>query len=211
MTESILAAARTVMQEHGVAALNLNEVARRVHLRPQSLAEYFPNKAALYDALLLQAFRMFRDGDEAANRNHTPGWVQIEEWFANRIKIALANPDRYHLAFDAPVPDYVPDVRVVELSREVLAGSRRMVSHAIAAGVIAPGLPVDRATDVLLALRRGLVAEQIGKRRLVAAGSTRFDDLVPIVMHMLKSAWAPAAASFAPQCAAATSERAAYE
>jgi AcrR family transcriptional regulator len=192
MVEAILAAARAVMQEHGVAALNLNEVARRVQLRPQSLAEYFPTKAAVYDALVLFAFDMLREGDEAAYRNHPAGWEQIEEWFANRLTMAVTNPDIYHLAFDAPVPDYVPTDRIVELSRELLAGSRQMVADAIAAGVMDPGMPTDQATDVLLALRRGLVAERLGKRRYIAPGS-RFDELLPAVMHMVKTAWTPAA------------------
>jgi AcrR family transcriptional regulator len=194
MIEAILAAARAVMQEHGVAALNLNEVARRVQLRPQSLAEYFPSKAAVYDALLLSAFDMLRQGDEAAYRNHPPGWEQIEEWFANRIAMAITNPDIYHLAFDAPVPDYVPPDRIVELSREVLAGARAMVSRAIEIGAIDPGMPTEQATDVLLSLRRGLVAERLGKRRYFAPGS-RFDELLPPVMHMVKTAWTPATGS----------------
>ncbi|MDP8908054.1 MAG: TetR family transcriptional regulator, partial [Chloroflexota bacterium] len=73
MAEAILAAARAVMQEHGVAALNLTEVARRVRLRPQSLAEYFPTKAAVYDALYERAFHLYREGDERAYRGHPPG------------------------------------------------------------------------------------------------------------------------------------------
>lgn len=75
MVEAIVAAARAVMREHGVAALTLNEVARRVRLRPQSLAEYFPSKAALYDALYEHAMTLFRAGDEAAYRDYPPGWT----------------------------------------------------------------------------------------------------------------------------------------
>ena len=107
MIDAILTAARAVMQEHGVAALNLNEVARRVRLRPQSLAEYFPSKAALYDTLVHQAMTIFREGDQAAYRDHPPGWTQIEAWFANRLALANDNPDLHHLGFDAPVPEDV--------------------------------------------------------------------------------------------------------
>ena len=193
MVEAILAAARAVMQEHGVAALNLNEVARRVRLRPQSLAEYFPTKAALYDELLLRAGALFREGDEAAFRDHPPGWAQVEAWFANRVALADANPDLHHLFFDAPAPDYVPAERVVAATREILAGSRRMVAEAVAAGAMAPGMPVERAADLLLSIRRGLVAERLGKRRFVEPGAGRFEGLVPDVIRVLRAAWAPAA------------------
>ncbi len=192
MIEAILAAARAVMQEHGVAALNLNEVARRVRLRPQSRAEYFSTKAALYDALYERAFALFLDGDERAYRDNPPGWAQVEAWFAHRVALADANPDLYHLVFDAPAPDYVPADRVVAASRDLLAGSRQMVAEATAAGAMAPGMPPERATDLLLALRRGLVAERLGKRRFVDPEEGRFEGLVPDAIRVLRTAWAPA-------------------
>lgn len=195
MVEAILAAARAVMQEHGVAALNLNEVARRVRLRPQSLAEYFSTKAALYDALYLRAYALFREGDEAAYRDHPPGLAQIEAWFANRIALADANPDLHHLVFDAPVPDYVAANRVIVEGRNLLAGTRRMVAQAFAAGALAPAMPVERAADLLLSIRRGLVAERLGKRQFVESGEGRFEGLVPDVIDILRAAWAPAAAA----------------
>ncbi len=191
MVEAILAAARAVMQEHGAAALNLTEVARRVRLRPQSLAEYFPTKAALYDVLYERAFALFREGDERAYRDHPVGWTQIETWFANRLALADANPDLYHLVFDAPAPDYLPAERVVATSRDLLAGSRRMVAEAVATGAMAPGMPIERATDLLLSIRRGLVAERLGKRRFVEPGADRFEGLVPDVIRLLQLAWRP--------------------
>src|SRR5260221_4315228 len=65
MKNAILEAARQVMREEGVVALNLQEVARRVGVRAPSLYEYFPGKMALYVALfrmgvLLYAERMNR-------------------------------------------------------------------------------------------------------------------------------------------------------
>jgi len=193
MVEAILDAARAVMREHGVAALNLNEVARRVRLRPQSLAEYFPSKAALYDELFMRASVLFREGDERAYEDHPPGWPQVEAWFANRIALADANPDLHHLCLDSPVPDYVPTERVVEATQELLAGARRMVAEAIAIGAMAPRMPEERATDLLLAVRHGLVAERLGKRRVVPPESDRFDALVPDAVHLLRAAWTPVA------------------
>lgn len=191
MVETILAAARAVMQEQGVAALNLNEVARRVRLRPQSLAEYFPTKMALYDALFLRAIAVFQEGDERAYRNHPPGWGQIEEWFANRIALADDNPDLHRLALDGSTPDYLPPDRVTQQTQILLEGARRMVSEAITAGAISPGMPVDHATDVLLSIRHGLVAERLGKRRFIPPQSDRFAELLPHVLRMVRTAWDP--------------------
>src|SRR6266567_1421463 len=64
MVAAILEAARAVMREEGVAALNLHEVARRVGLRTPSLYEYFPGKMALYDALYRFGIRRYAAGRE---------------------------------------------------------------------------------------------------------------------------------------------------
>src|SRR3954467_13941187 len=60
MVASILEAARAVMRERGVDDLSLREVARRVSMQAPSLYEYFPSKMALYDALFLVGFRLFK-------------------------------------------------------------------------------------------------------------------------------------------------------
>lgn len=192
MVEAIVAAARAVMQERGVAALNLNEVARRVRLRPQSMAEYFPSKSALYDALYLRAYELFRAGDHAAYGAHPPGWDQIAAWFANRIDLADANPDLYHLVFDAPAPDYVAAERVLAGARDLLAGTRRMVAEAMAAGSMDPAMSVERAADLLLAFRRGLVAERLGKRQFFDPAEARFEGQAPDAIRVLRAAWEPA-------------------
>src|SRR5260370_4387712 len=62
MMAAILDAARVVMREEGVAALNLHEVARRVGLRTPSLYEDFPGQMALYDALYRFGIRQYAAG-----------------------------------------------------------------------------------------------------------------------------------------------------
>jgi AcrR family transcriptional regulator len=193
MVELILSASRSIMQEHGVAALNLNEVARRVHLKPQSLAEYFSSKAALYGELQLRALHLFLEGDRRAYEQHEPGWKQIEAWLSNRFALAIANPDLYHLAFDAPIPDYQPLVDINDTARAVLDEAGRMVNDAVATGVMEPGMPPERALDLLLAIRHGLIAERIGKQAFIADQPRRFSDLIPEVMRLLRAAWAPTA------------------
>jgi hypothetical protein len=160
----------------------------------------------MYDELVCRALIMIREGDEAAYREHPRGWTQIEAWFANRTAIALEHPDYFHLTFDVPVPDYEPPARAMEHKRVILAGSRQMVAETIAAGIIDPGISVEQATDILLAMRRGLVAERLGKQKSVGAGSTRFAGLLPVAIDMIKTAWAPA-----PNPAASPSEAAPSE
>ena len=125
MIETIIGVAREVMQERGVAALILNEVARRVRMRPQSLVGNFPNNTALNDELVYRALFMVLEGDEAAYREHPRGWAQIEAWFADRTAIALEHPDYFHRACDVPAPDYDPPARV-EARRTSMPPPRRL-------------------------------------------------------------------------------------
>ena len=55
--EEILDTALLVMAEHGVAGLNLSEVAARIGLRQPSLYSYFPSRLAVYDAPFQRGMR----------------------------------------------------------------------------------------------------------------------------------------------------------
>ena len=71
MIQAISEAARAVMREEGVAALNLHEVARRVQLRTPSLYTYFPGKMALYDALYQLGLRLYIERSQQLDRHPT--------------------------------------------------------------------------------------------------------------------------------------------
>src|SRR5918999_5092305 len=95
---AILDAARAVMRERGVAGLSLREVARRVSMQAPSLYEYFPGKAALYDALFLAGFRRFRARMERDVEAAGPAfWDQIGAHFAAYRGFAREHPELYQL------------------------------------------------------------------------------------------------------------------
>src|SRR5579859_186214 len=132
--DAILAAARAVMQEQGAAALNLNEVARRLGVSGQALAKYFPNKAALYDALFLLGHRLFREADEEVWRATAPDWGRIRRWFERRFALACAHPDLYTLIWGGGVPGFAPSEASQEDIRLMLTGVRAGIGAVIAAG-----------------------------------------------------------------------------
>lgn len=191
MIANILAAARAIMREQGVAALNLNEVARRLQMRAPSLYEYFPSKAALYDALYLHAITLFAETDTRVWETHPPGWGRIQAWFEARLSLAMEQPDLYHLVYDAPVPGFAPGDAGTAVALQIGVDAERAVAELIDAGVIAPGLPPDRARDFLLALRHGMIAETLGKKAITPPIAHRFASLVPVVMGVLQAAWDP--------------------
>src|SRR5579859_1757320 len=160
--EAILTAAREIMRRDGVAALNLNEVARLVGMQTPSLYKYFSSKFALYDALFRMGVRLFSESEERVWGSSQPIWERIQAWFETRLFLAQEHSDLYHLVFDNPVPGFVPSQESLEESSKIRIPGMQAIRAAIDAGSIATPLPPDRVFDLLLAMRRGIIAEYLG-------------------------------------------------
>jgi AcrR family transcriptional regulator len=189
--EAILTAAREIMRRDGVAALNLNEVARLVGMQTPSLYKYFSSKFALYDALFRMGVRLFRESEERIWGSSQPIWERIQVWFESRLLLAQEQPDLYHLVFENPVPGFVPSEESLEEARKVRLPGMQAITTAIDAGSIASPLPPERVFDLLLAMRRGIIAEHLGKETHLPKGDERFRSLVPEILALLQAAWAP--------------------
>jgi AcrR family transcriptional regulator len=191
MSAAILDAARAIMREDGAGALNLNDLARWVNLTTPALYSYFPNKMAIYDTLYRQTIASLRERDGAIWQRYEPGWDLIRAWFATRLEFALEHPELYHLCFSSPVPGFEPSPESVAETQKQVALIRDGVNRLIDAGVIDPGIPAERARDLLLAVRHGIVAERVGKANVVPADSSRFENLIDDALSVLKAAWTP--------------------
>lgn len=191
VTEAILTAAREIMRRDGVAALNLNEVARLVGMQTPSLYKYFSSKFALYDTLFRMGVRLFRESEERVWGSSQPIWERIQVWFETRLFLAQEHLDLYHLVFDNPVPGFVPSEESLQESRKVRLPGMQAIRAAIDDGSIATPSPPERVFDLLLAMRRGIIAEQLGKETHLPMGDERFRSLIPEVLALLKAAWTP--------------------
>jgi AcrR family transcriptional regulator len=189
--DAIVATARSVMREQGVAALNLNEVARRLDVSGQALAKYFPNKAALYDELFLRGHRLFREREQTVLQTTAPNWGRIYQWFRIRLDLACEHPDLYNLIWGDSVRGYAHSTAVREEIGAMLADARRGVGEVIDSGAINAGMPPERVVDILMAVRHGIIAEHLAKRNVLPPGSNRFSSLIPDILTVFERAWAP--------------------
>ncbi len=190
MLDAILAAAERILHERGVAALNLNEVAQRVGVRPPSLYKYFPSKAALYDALYAEGVRLIGENDARIWAAYPPGWEGIEAWFRSRLALARAHRELYELVTSSPVPGFAPSAANVAAVKAAGAVVTRALDDAIEAGVIAPGIPNLRALRLLFALSRGVIAEALGKEP-IDPDADRAEDATGDCLALLRTAWTP--------------------
>lgn len=191
MTAAILGTAREIMREEGVAALNLNEIARRIGMTTPAIYGYFSSKEALYDALYRIGIRLFEEGEETVWETTEPDWERIRAWFEVRLRLAYENPDLYQLVYGSPVPGFAPSEESKEEIRRLLAAATRGLTEVVEAGLIDPGMPPARMVDILLSVRHGIVAEHLGKQMILRPGSERFTSLIPDVIGVFRGAWAP--------------------
>ncbi len=191
MRHAILEAARQVMREEGVAALNLQEVARRVGVRAPSLYEYFPGKMALYDALFRMGVRLYAERMNHFTESTDSFWERAQAGLENYMAFAQQYPELYQLVQERPVPGFVPSEESMEQSRRLLTMTDAIVEKGIERGSVALGITVAQARDLFLAMMHGLTALHMANEPDLPVGSGRFGSLLPAALTLFRAAWEP--------------------
>jgi AcrR family transcriptional regulator len=189
MRTHILDAARAVMREQGVAALNLQEVARRVGMRAPSLYNYFPSKLAIYEALFALGMRMYREQTEVSFAHYGATWEGIQDAIEVYMAFALENPELYQLVFERPVPGFVPSPAGLEEASKLLEMGRRYAAEVVDSGTLDPPISAEATLNLLIALMHGLTAQHLANEPHLPLGSGRFGSLIPVVIDLLRTAW----------------------
>ncbi|GCE30984.1 hypothetical protein KDA_64680 [Dictyobacter alpinus] len=191
MEHAILEAARQVMREEGVAALNLQEVARRVGVRAPSLYEYFPGKMALYDALFRMGVRLYAQYMNRLTEGTDEFWGRAQAGLENYMRFAQEYPELYQLVQERPVPGFVPSEESMEESRRLLTMTDTIIEKGIERESLALGITVPEARDLFLALMHGLTALHMANEPELPVGSGRFGSLLPAALALFHAAWEP--------------------
>jgi AcrR family transcriptional regulator len=188
----ILDAARAQMRAEGAAALNLNEVARRVGLRTPSLYEYFPGgKHAIYDALFAQGFTLFGEMMRVPHATDDP-LEALRLSMEAYLRFAVEQPDLYQLCFERPVPGFVPSDDSLRISFGVLDGARAATERALMQLGNPLGLSVEEALNLVIALMHGIAALHLANEPHLPPGEGRFGSLLPAALSVLTLALPPA-------------------
>ena len=189
--QAILAAARAVMREQGVAALSLREVARRVQMQAPSLYAYFRSKMALYDALFLMGVRLRATYNEREQVGREGFWDRLEGRFASYMRFAQEHPELYQLAFERPVPGFVPSAESLTEAFRAPAELEQMLTDAVAAREVVLDVPVAQARDLLIGMIHGLTAHHMANEPELPIGSGRFGSLIPAAIALFRATWDP--------------------
>ncbi len=190
VVSAILQAARDIMREEGVAALNLHEVARRVGMKTPSLYEYFPNKMAIYDRLFKLGTQLFRERLSAVEAQYPePNFEQAQAYLTAYMQCAIENPELFKLVYERHVPGFVPSVDSMAEAEESLSEGQERIDRGLKEE--STGLPPEQTRDIFIALMHGLTALHLANNPDLPIGQGRFGSLIPAVVEMLKKSWGP--------------------
>lgn len=193
MVAAIIGAARAVMREQGVAALNLQEVARRVGVRAPSLYQYFESKDAMYDALFREGVRLWAERVEGIrSRRFASPWELMRAIFEAYFDFADDHPEMYQLIHERHVPGFVPSEQSLVESERLTEAGVETIGEWIERGELVPGLPADQAFDLVIAVMHGLVGGHVANDPDDRGPDSRFRRLLPAAIEALRAAWSPA-------------------
>ncbi len=187
--EKILAIAREEMREHGVAALSLGTIARRLGMRPPSLYTYFDSKHAIYDELFRRGFLEF--GRYLDERPHQDGPLRdnLRSVITAYMRFAQENPELYQLMFQRPVPGFEPSAESMAVSLNSLETARAQFAPIFNSGELQTNLPFEQARDLFIALQHGLTELHLANNPDLPVGEGRFGKLVDAAVQLILDAW----------------------
>jgi AcrR family transcriptional regulator len=148
----ILEAAWDLARRDGLAAITLREVARRVGMRAPSLYTYFPSKNAMYDAMYAAGARELAQALTRREQSTDPR-QRLRHRMRLFIDFCVADPVRYQLIMERPIPGFEPAPESFQITAAALAATR--------ADFAATGVRGEPALDMWRALITGLVSLQI--------------------------------------------------
>lgn len=187
--EEILQIAREEMQEKGVAALSLGEIARRMGIRTPSLYNYFPSKDAIYDELFRRGYTQFAQILTESKQQSGSVPERLTRMFEDYMRFAQENPDLYQIMFQRPVPGFEPSEESYAVSLNMLAAGRAEVKAILDSGALKFDLPVEEAMDLVIALMHGLTEMHLANNPKLPVGQGRYGKLCPAAIDLLMAAW----------------------
>lgn len=187
MVEAILTVARQIMREEGVAALSMQELARRLEIRAPSLYHYFPGKTAIYDALFALGHTMFAGRMQAMLATAQTAQDEIRLSFEAYLGFAIEHPELFQLCFERPVPGFVPSAESLQVGVRQLQDAYARVARLH--NLLDTDLTPVQVTDLMIAIMHGLAAQHLANEPQLALGQGRFGSLIPAALSVLTKAW----------------------
>lgn len=168
--DELLETAWALAGEGGVAAVTLKNVAGRMGMKPPSLYEYVPNLHGLFDLMFQSGWQQLMHTVTAL----TEAGSDAGAWFRGVLQFCVADPARFQLMMQRPVPGFTPSDASMALSQQVYDAMR----GALAAVGVTRKHDVDLIDSMLLGLAGNQIANDPGGTRFTALADQAVDLLL---------------------------------
>src|SRR5438105_6415969 len=170
----MLETAWALAREGGVAAVSLKNVADRMGVKSPSLYEYVPNLHGLFDLMFQSGWRQLDEEVTALRR------AEADEgtWFRRVLDFCVADPSRFQLMLQRPVPGFTPSAEAMAVSQTVYDSMR----GALTSFGVTRQQDVDLIDSLLLGLAGNQVANEPGGTRYVRLA----DEAVDLFLRHVK-------------------------
>jgi AcrR family transcriptional regulator len=169
--DEILAAAWTMVRADGLSALSMRDLGKRVGMTAGALYRYFPSKMHIYDALFADGHVQLQAQMRTEGAPEDPQGA-FRDGAHRLMAFCVADPTRYALLFQRPVPGFEP-------SEESMALARRSYQQLLEQ-LTALQVTDQSAVDLWAAIHMGLTGQQVAND----PGGDRWAQLVDEAVDM---------------------------
>ena len=187
MVQIILDTAREIIREHGVAALSMQEIGRRMGIRAPSLYHYFQSKMEIYDSLFQLGFTLYAEHMKKYYQDIHTWQDYVSNSFQGYLSYAKQNPELYQICFERHVPGFEPSIESLQISYQLLSQSYQRVQEL--KETIHSELSAQQIVDLLITMMHGITAMHMSNEPETPIGQGRFGSLIPVTMALLNKAW----------------------
>jgi AcrR family transcriptional regulator len=188
--DEIVAIAEQLMDEGGVNALSLSEIARRLGVKPPSIYKYFDSLMAIFDELFHRGQQSHLEAIREALADAEPGFPAVLSALEAAGRWAIDHPSLAQLMFFRPVPGFQPSPEAMAPSEEMVGLLRQGFADAAAAKQLDPA-HVDDAMWVTSVLVSGMIGQSLANEPGVPWGEGRFSQLLPKLLETIPALYPP--------------------
>lgn len=191
VVDEALEHAVVIMEEHGVGALTVSEVARRMGLRPPSLYKYFPSRDAVFDELFARGVAGNSRAVAEAVARLPHGVARIRAGTRATVRWCVDNPALAQLLYWRVVPGFRPSPESFAGSVASMAELRAEFAAAARLGELAPEADSDTAVLLLTVQLSGIVTQQLANQPRVPYESGVFTALTDAAVDLVLAHYHP--------------------
>jgi AcrR family transcriptional regulator len=186
-----------IMTEHGVGALTVSEMARRMGIRAPSLYKYFPSLHGVYDALFARGLRAQQRAVRAAIEESERGTTRIRIGARAVVAWTVANPALAQLMFWRPVPGFEPSPEVFHDSVTEMVEVQAELAEAVQCGELVARAADADAVRLFTIVLSGVISQQMANEPGATYDTGVFTRLTDDAIDMFFNHYTPAGADHA--------------